>query len=444
MSSPAEAYFTQLSARALAAAKSPPQLHEVLPVDGRGWRLHYRLGNSEVLLELSAELDASDPSRLSFSYRTPPDPDSPSGRRLKRASMLLCKALGSVRHGGPLPAVPELRDPNAEDDGDALDHLEMPERENFMVTLRGDCDRACMFCSKTLFIDPPPPLVRARLPQLKVAGTKDTSVHGIADARATTLEQLEQDLRERFGRRDEIFVGFSGRDCMSSPDFDDALRLAYHLGYRDMSVQSPGSRLLEPGFIDFLKQHSVTQVGLTAHAADEELFDRVGGKQGAYRAFWTSVEALLAEDFRVGLAVPLIAQTLDTLPRHLARLRELPCGIDCFYWYPGDGMKPLFLDIGASFEQTFDALERARPSVGPRRVSIDGIPSCVVPDSLRDHYVWSYEEHLVGYEFERMDMCGSCALNGSCPGAMPVYLAQREWPAHAAPLRELPAKPDHP
>ena len=132
---------------------------------------------------------------------------------------------------------------------------------------------------------------------------------------------------------------------------------------------------------------------------------------------------------RITKAIPSVteerAATLDTLPRHLERLVELPCGVDCFYWYPGDLMDPLFIDIGASFSEAIAALERAAACVPPRRVSIGGIPACVVPESLQDHFVWSYEAHLVGYRFARIEPCGACSLADSCPGILPVYLEQR-------------------
>jgi hypothetical protein len=197
-----------------------------------------------------------------------------------------------------------------------------------------------------------------------------------------------------------------------------------------MAVQSPGSRLLEPGFLDYLHEHSVNRVSLTAHAGDQATFDEVAGKPGAYRMFWEGFEKLLAAGtFEVKLEVPCVARTVDGLPEHLANLAGYPCLITCFHWYPSEDMNDTFATIGVPYARTIEALERTRALVPPQRVSVDGIPECVAPPSLMRHYYWRYAGgHTSFLDFQRISACADCAARDRCPGAVPVYLQHHPWP----------------
>ena len=392
-------FFAELSERALARAKAAPRLVKVDPLVGRGWLLEYQLGQeggAGPCVAVNA-LVAGD-AALEFSYRPPPA-GAPREHYLHRAGRMLCLALERVA----IESLPPVLSDQSEPQGAAREHVN--------VYLPGDCDRACVFCSVSLDR-------RRRLTELRRLPVV-ASLRSKIGAREQA--EVEAKLRAAAPRAESVHIGWSGKDCIASPLFDDGLRLAHALGFRNMSIHTPGSRLLEPGFIEFLSAHSVTRVGLTAHAASEEVFDRVGGRSGAYRMFWTSFEALLAAGFEVGLEVPCVAETVDDLPEHLARLAAYPCPITCFYWYPSPDMNRHFTAIGVPFERAVAALEHARPRLSPGRVSVDGIPQCMAPPELVAHYGWRYGAHLAFLEFERIAACDPCPLRETCPGVAPIY-----------------------
>lgn len=420
-----EAFFAKLAATALAQAKAAPALVEVTPLIARGWCLDFRVASQHGdIVQINALAKPAQDSRgpaLEYSYR-PAKLGSPQRERhLDRVGLLLCKALERA----PIPsALPPLGTEAVEVED------ELPPRESMSFWLPGDCDRGCIFCSVSVAPDRLERPVHERALRLPL-------MQGGEISRDWT--DLEAKLRANADRAAEIQIEWSGKDCLLSPLFDLGLRLAHELGYRDMSIQTPGSRLLEDGFIDFLRAHSVVRVGLTAHAGDKATFDEVGGKPGAYETFWTGFERLLADDFRVAVEVPCIAKTVDGLAEHLAKLATYECRVTCFFWYPDQDMDGTFPGIGISYARAVTALEQMRELIPAQRVAIDGIPECVVPASLRQHFFWSYGGgHMTFIEFERVPACERCAARDRCPGVVPVYLQHHGFAYE--PLPQSPAK----
>ena len=418
--------FEGLSKQALARAKAAPALVGVSPLLERGWLLEYSVADGDERILVNAIVDPNHAQALEFSYRPPKHDDPRRAQHLGRVGHLLCQALRRV----PVPTLPEP--PRV---------VEVPKRESLGLYLIGTCDRGCIFCSRVLNAPQDVPVTelaaessfRARLPVLPGA----VGPVGPDPNRRDELmpEEIEALLRARLDHREQIMVSWSGMDCLASPHFDDSVRLAHRLGFREMSVQTPGSRLLEPGFLDFLSAHSVSSVALTAHARDEASFDRIGGKVGAYRMFWDSVEQLLARGFELSFEVPCIADTVDDLPAHLAQLATYPCNLGVFYWYPSPDMDARFSSMGMSFSRAIEALQRAREGLAPKRVLVDGIPLCVAPRELVDHYNWGYGLHMAFLDCEHVALCEGCTIRDSCPGIAPVYGMHYALPEHARAIR---------
>lgn len=424
-----DAFFAALADRALAGASSAPTLDGIVPLVDRGWRLRFRLaGGREDLVEINAIVRPPPRIGLAFSYLPPRLASAPHEQHLGRVGQLLCRALERAA-AGRLP--PALTAP--QDDGRAA----ATPRESIVLRLDGSCDRGCIFC--TVSLHPKPPASGDDVVRLPRAHPNENF-----DRRLSTRD-LEAKLRAGAHRADEILLEWSGQDCLASPSFDVGLKLAHELGYRNMGLQTPGTRLLEPGFIDHLRACSVDRVSLTAHAGDEATFDLVGGKQGAYRLFWRGLEALLAAGVRVALQVPILAETVDGLPEHLVHLSTFPVRLTCFLWYPNEELEGTVARFGLTFTQVMEALERARDELPARRVMIDGVPECVVPPTLLDHYRWCYGTgHTRPLRFERVSACADCAARDRCPGAVAAYLDQYPWPGTPVPATEPRRSPGLP
>jgi hypothetical protein len=409
-----EAFFANLAATALARAKAAPTLVEVTPLIGRGWCLGFRVANEQRdIVQVNALSTAGSAAALEYSYR-PAKLGSPQREQhLDRVGHLLCKALERAPIDGELPPL------GAE--AEALDD-EPPPRETMSLWLPGECDRGCIFCSVSLQPDHAPDVIH----EIQPRPLRLPLMHSGELSRGRA--ELEAKLRANADRAAEIQVEWSGKDCLLSRLFDDGLQLAYALGYRDMSVQTPGSRLLEDGFIEFLREHSVVRVGLTAHAGDQATFDAVGGKPGAHELFWTGFARLLEAGFDVSVEVPCIANTVDGLPQHLAKLATYACRITCFFWYPDQNMDGTFAVMGMPYARAVAALEQARELIAPQRIAIDGIPECVVSADLRQHFFWSYGGgHMTFIDFERVPACERCAARDRCPGVVPAYVQHHEF-----------------
>lgn len=404
-------FFDDLCSLALASAKQAPSLVSVLPLSGRGWRLGFQVTGGPEILELNAI--ASPNGRLSFTHRPITAATERRIIHVSRVARMLCVALGRSELPRGLPAVVAAPEPPTE---------EAPPAARLSFWLEGECDRGCIFCPTALKSHRSP----ASLPQLAM---------GMDVSTRPDWNELSETLRAKQHEAEKCAVEWSGQDCLLSPSFDPGLRLAFELGYRNMGIQTPGSRLLAPGFIDFLVEHSITRVALTAHAGDAATFDRVGGKLGAYDTFWTGFEAVLAAGMAVSLEVPCVLDTVGELPEHLARLAAYDVGITCFFWYPDPSMEDMFPEIGMPFERALASLDRARKLVPAGRIAIDGIPMCVAPQDLREHYFWSYgARHMSFIDFERVEACASCSVTDTCPGAAPVYTRHHPtWPGTPLP-----------
>ena len=386
----ADAYFAELVEHALRATRQPPSLVDVVPLVGRGWRLRFRTGDGRDEIELNAHLEVGA-SSLGYEYREPEHPSPGRRRYLIKVAQVLCNLLGSAPGNESPPPVPaEDVDPE-------------PRRKSWAIVLDGGCDRDCHFCAQTL----EPPAERAR--GIVILPERTAEIHEQLEARAATA--------------DELRVEWSGRDCLRSPQFEGAVRLAHHLGYREMSIQTPGSKLVEPRMLDFLREHGITRVRLTSHAHTAETFDRCAGKPGAYDLFWRAMEELVRRGFELSINVPCTAWTLEELPEHLAHLSARECEINCFHWYPDPEMLGQYEEIGTSYAQTVAALEAAKPRLAAERVGVDGIPECAASAELRTHYRWAYGQgHIRSYRFELLPACPQCPAREHCPGATSVYL----------------------
>ncbi len=409
-----ETFFAELAERALADARAAPTYVGAMPMVGRGWRLTFQLAGGNASVQVNA---IRHPDGFAYAY-LPAEP-GPRAHHLDRVGRLLCHALERVPLQAPLPdpsraAVAQRREPRR------------PRRESLGIYLPGDCDRGCEFCSVSV--------------QRSAGALPVIRPEVLAEAWAS----IESQLRERAERAHEIAVEWSGKDCLASPLFDQALALAHSLGYRRMGIQSPGTRLADESFVRELAEHGVDHASLTAHGVDRETFDSVGGKDGAHRIFWQGVEHLRVAGIRISLEVPCVRRTVDGLAEHVADLVERMgdhAPITVFFWYPSDDMEHTYAERGVPFDVALGSLERLAQLVPHRRVGVNGIPECVAPPSLRRHFFWSYgRQHMSFVDFERVDACADCAARDRCPGVVPSY--GRTFELEPKPLMEgAPAAP---
>ncbi|MCB9754088.1 MAG: radical SAM protein [Myxococcales bacterium] len=282
------------------------------------------------------------------------------------------------------------------------------------------CDRACLFCADRYgrVADPDGYVDETRLGELRLLQRPDYM--------ATRRAAIEEALRRASQHEPSTQVAWTGMDCLASPLFDDALALAHALGFTEMELQSPGTRLTESGFARQLARSGVGGVSLTAHGHRAETFDYVNGRPGSHAAFWQAARAVLEAGMKLRVSAPILQQNLAELPELAAELAALDAPVTLFYYHDQDSLIPHYPRLAVPFDQLRPALERVRERVAPRRVTLTGVPPCALSHALREHFPWDYGRgggHHSHARFESLPICSSCPHASACPGAPIQYLA---------------------
>lgn len=375
-----------------------PKLTEIVPLMERGWRLRWALAdNPNDFVEINALIEEQPQPHVEYQYRRPSHDQPTREAHLHRVAQTLCTLLTRASaSASSLPHVPKAVENNGFEPG-------RPQRDQLRIWLEGGCDRACEFC----------------VVSLNPIGNR----HSLPVNNAGRLAEIRQRLRDRAGSAETTRIDWNGKDCLLAPGFDEALRLAHDLGYRDMTVQSPGSRLADPKFVDFLVHHSVTEVRLTAHGKDPEIFDAVAGREGAYDLFWQAIEHLRSVDVSLFLAVPIVRKTVDTLAEHVEQLCELGSEITCFHWYADPELEHEFANLGTTYDRSVEQLQLLSKRIPARRVTVSGIPQCAMPSHLWEHFLCQYgTRHTRLLDYEPLPECEACPARDRCRGAASVYL----------------------
>ncbi len=407
----AHSYFGRLLLPICRDAGHPLRRLRVQPSYGRGWSLFLAVeGVDEPLVIDATRTDVHTPWETEcwgFDFLPPTRDDGAEAYRSLCATV--CGAL-AAREPVPPPMLIEepaqlVREPV---EGVELDSL---------------CDRGCIFCG------------------VNYRRVHDSSVpswsEATTDAQRKRLEQEALDSWPRVELRLEKIAAAGGRgtvtwrgaDALASPIFERALRRARALGLSGMDVQTPGTALAEPDFVDFLREHGVESFHLTAHAFSAPLFDRIAGLDGAYQLFWAAVANLLERALMVYVEVPCTSENAHEIPDLLAALSRLPVRVSMFYWFPepqfAAGYEALPMDLPAAI----DVLVKAKTRIPVDLLSVSGIPACAIPRELIDHFRWyTANKHLRSNKLSYAESCVRCAVQRECVGVPSEFLDHHALP----------------
>ncbi len=405
----AEAYFRALEAAAEPTGELRLSLTRVAPKGEAGWLLTYTTPARRVVtveVTLGDEKCVARGTYCGFSYRKTPGLSEEQRRWEVDTGLMLSRRLAKADAGAP-PAI-VLSPPKKPS---TTGH---PSTE---IRLLGDCDRACRFCAwgaaksghERSLIQP------AQATYLRVIDRLD----GVLGVRR---RRMESRLRALYREAPNTVIVWTGNDCLASPLFDHSLRFAYELGFRNMQVQGPGTRLADEETVDFLVRHSVVGYYVTMHGSTPETFAASGGKADAHALFWRALELLLARGVTVGVAVPCFSENVHELSGMLRELHARPVLITVFFWYPQMEHTYMFKKLAMRFEPAIAALTEAAAELDQGRVRVTGIPACVVPPELKGVYEWRYPgHHAEAISFVHEPACEGCPERAACPGFARVY-----------------------
>lgn len=298
-----------------------------------------------------------------------------------------------------------------------------PRLRRHGIRMTSLCDRACIFCEKNYqrVADPSAP------PWTAERRTADARAADRARAEAEWCE-LQRALPKLWG--DGVrSLSWSDADICESPYFDDALRLAHEIGFREMAVQSPGTRLADIEFQRFLKANCVRRLTVTWHAPSAELFARIGGHPEGLELIETVVRNAAALGLEVYVNVPLISLNAHVVPELVAALLSRRFrGLTIFFWHPVDRVAEAYDALPLSFEAAKYVWHGiAEVGGASTRIEISGVPACAVPPELAHTFRWDVEgRHLGGNRLGFHEACDGCLARTRCAGAPMGY-----WRRHA-------------
>ncbi|MEP7122567.1 MAG: radical SAM protein [Byssovorax sp.] len=330
-------------------------------------------------LEIVARTDDA-PVRLGpIALRLLGNPGDPRGRALLRA---VVEILGPRLDEGFDPEVVP-REVEAKAIVEARVEAPRSEENVTIIDVPSVCDRACVFCQ----ISSRP--IAERTPR----GADEDVERAIAAAPGAVL--------------------FTGDDALSHPRIAAWIEAAARDG-RHVAVIGPPRLGSTARMAGDLARAGLRKYLTALLGASDESHDRIGGREGALRAVREATAAMRKAGVKVELVTPLIRPILAELGAITALAAELADGGHTLLAYAPDSM------VGAGFDAVvapFDELRAALAPLAGARISVDALPLCVLPETMRPRGGATFDrtdERLrVGYDEA---ICGGCELRPGCPG----------------------------
>jgi hypothetical protein len=296
------------------------------------------------------------------------------------------------RDGAPVPtnedpAILRLMEAPAAEQLPALAAMGWPATS--LLILMSACDGRCFFCARETVLSPPPELIT---PWPRVRAWLEA-------ARPVPATRL----------------CLGGTEPASHPAFEDTLRLAQEVGYREVELMSSGRRLAQPGVAERWAALGVRAVCAPLYSADAAAHDAVVGVPGHHAEVVAGLDRARAAGIRPRVHSLALTATLGGLraladlcldrwgsPLALAPLREKP---DLFRYAEH-----------APAPEALEAALRGAP------LGLVGSPACFAPGAPRG------APALISLYFRSQATtfaapCASCASRPSCPGVVPAALA---------------------
>ncbi|GMV40091.1 MAG: hypothetical protein AMXMBFR64_18070 [Myxococcales bacterium] len=232
---------------------------------------------------------------------------------------------------------------------------------------------------------------------------------------AIPTEQVEQQLRQ--GREDgSIVVRFTGGEPLLDRRLPALIQTAVRLGFEGVEVETNATvASWEPG-ARALVEAGLTRAWVTLLSAAEEESDRLSRDPGGFRRTWEGLSNLARLGARIGICLPVTADTVDGLGALVDRAAE--AGADAVR---------LFVPVeGAAYARFEAPLARAAARCRKHRMDHRFEPAwCPPPCAFSDRFVAVHTALFASLGPSpgstdggrvRAPACAKCALVSRCPG----------------------------
>ncbi len=264
-----------------------------------------------------------------------------------------------------------------------------PSRGETLISVPSVCERACQFCERSTT----PIAERVRQGSDKEV---ETALAGLSGA-----------------------VLFTGDDALSHPrivEFVEAARRRTNL----ISLIGPPRKTKTASLAPALAKAGLHKYVTAILGSTAELHDQVAGEKGSFDALAEALLAMKSNGIRVELVVPLVRPLLSSLPDIFLKALDL-LGADgpvpsLLAYVPDPVMPSSFDRMVPTWDECRSAL-KSLPSNVTLGLSVDGLPLCVLPDSLRARAARKLnrsDPHLK--TVYPQEVCGGCSNRAVCTG----------------------------
>jgi MoaA/NifB/PqqE/SkfB family radical SAM enzyme len=275
-----------------------------------------------------------------------------------------------------------------------------------LIDVPSVCDRACVFCH----VSQRP--LEARAPRGSDAAV-EAAIAGLSGP-----------------------VLFTGDDALSHPRIVEFVEAARRRT-AEVSIIGPPRKGKTAALAPALVKAGLARYITALLGPDARSHDAVAGREGAFDALCEAVLVMRSNGVAVELVTPLVRPVLGSLGELLLRGRSLlgaSAPLPSLLAYAPDSM------VGRAFDAVvpgWDELRTALSGLPPDllgRVSVDGLPLCVLPEKLRQRAPSRLDRSDGGLSAAYPESpCRDCRSRAACPGVADTVLRA----AGAAGLRAL-------
>ncbi len=260
-----------------------------------------------------------------------------------------------------------------------------------------------------------------RITEICNASCKFCSAHGVLPDLVTSDQETEERLKAgRDARKD--MVSFTGGEPTLKKELIEYLKLAKHLGYERLEVQSNGLLLADKKTVANLADAGMTAGFLSLHSDDEQIHNKMLGQPKAFEKVLQAAGHLLDSKIKVGFNCVISTININDfvgLPVFIADHFGVAETYLCFSFCSPQGKALSSLELMPRLEEIKAPLAEALKNAVKTRLStrvagICGVPMCLLPNQLEffdEFHATSVPKSLTR---KKLPTCTECSVNQKC------------------------------
>jgi MoaA/NifB/PqqE/SkfB family radical SAM enzyme len=243
-------------------------------------------------------------------------------------------------------------------------------------------------------------------------------------------------------------VNLHGGEPTLRKDLFELLAAVRRLGYPDVSIQTNGWALANPGFTRRLVEAGVSLFVISVHGATPDVHDTLAGAAGSLERLLAGIGHVRAAGARVRTNTVVMRPNVHTLPEIAALLAHAGVShLNISSLMPSGralggetALMPTYREVAPYLDEALRVAERSGVEA-----TLEGFPLCTVP-GWEDHCllrgeasgdqitclihgeVWAnHDSHVEESCKSKRDPCRDCRFEERCAGVYTLYAKARGW-----------------